>query len=97
MKACLSGIYLAEFILHIFYAPKIYSLLLESNICYTSERDEREEMKTAGADSMKQNISKYLKNTLNSEVWSHTLQNTERFMWVKDNLTKLYFSNVTLF
>jgi len=59
---------MAKFILHIFYIPNIYSLLLESNTYYTSERDERGEVKTAGMDSMKQIISKYLKTTLNSEV-----------------------------
>lgn len=66
MKLYLSG--MAEFILHIFNPPNIYSLLLARNIYYTTERDEREEVKTAGVDSLKQNISKYLKNTLNSEV-----------------------------
>lgn len=78
---------------HIFSSPKHLFLLLERNIYYTSKRDEREEVKTAGVDSMKQNISKYLKNTLKSEVWSRKLQNTERLVSIKDNLMKLYFRN----
>jgi len=52
----------------LFCPQNIYSLLLESNIYHTSERDEREELKTAGVDLLKQNISKYLKNTLNGNV-----------------------------
>lgn len=79
----------------LFCPQNIYSLLLESNIYHTSERDEREELKTAGVDLLKQNISKYLKNTLNGNVWSNKLQNTECFVWDRDNLMKSYLISVT--
>lgn len=79
----------------LFCPQNICSLLLESNIYHTSERDEREELKTAGVDLLKQNISKYLKNTLNGNVWSSKLQNTECFVWDRDNLMKSHLSSVT--
>lgn len=79
-----------------FFCPlNTCSLLLVSNIQYTSEKDEREEMKTAGVDPLKHNISKYLRNTFNSEVRPRKLQNTECFMWAKYSLMKLCLSNVT--